>query len=63
MSVQAYEVKLHVRNNNTKESSTRMRTEYAYNVMDALTQAVFNETAIAGSAEIKVSVKAGTAQT
>ena len=55
-AMNVYEVELLVTNKNTKAASIVVRTEHAYGVMDAVMQAVCNQSAAVetGSADIVV---------
>ncbi len=54
--VNEYEVELRVTNKNTREDKLVVRTEYAYSVFDAVSQASINQIAELdnGSADIKI---------
>jgi hypothetical protein len=54
MNAYPYEVELKIENKNTRESSIQTRTVYAYNAMDAASQAVMEASADAGSADIRL---------
>jgi hypothetical protein len=49
-----YDVELRLDNPNTRESTLQLRRVYAYSVPDAVTQAMIEAAADAGSVEMKV---------
>ncbi len=55
MKAYPYDVELRLENPNTKEAKVETRRVYAYNVSDAVLQAIYEVSATAGSAEIKLS--------
>lgn len=55
MKAYPYDVELRFENPNTKEGKLETRRVYAYNVQDAVMQAIYEAAAMAGSSEIKIS--------
>lgn len=58
MTINPYEIELKVTNTNTREEKLVTRREYAYSAADAVQQAVLNQSAVSGSADIRL-VKIG----
>jgi hypothetical protein len=54
MRAYPYDVELRLDNGNTKETTIRTHRVYAYNVLDAMTQATVEASVDAGSADIKI---------
>ena len=53
MKAYPYDVELVIANDNTKAVRMETRRVYAYNVVDAITQAVVEASALAGSGDVK----------
>jgi hypothetical protein len=54
MNAYPYDVELKIENENTRESRLETRRVYAYNAMDAATQACMEASVDAGSANIRL---------